>query len=148
MISKIHLILVSYGLKYGHEKDSLQNYNLMGVAKPTRKISLKYQGNHKMLQMDLFLKNRVIEQYNSYLGILKNLVNNEINDNCEDNEIPKIKIGFYGEWGWYRSVAFVELFKDDLDRIYGDDIYVDVIHRDINKKKTERASNCIKKKKI
>lgn len=141
MVHKIHMTLVSYGLKYGHEKDSIQNYNLMGVAKPTRKISLKHKGNHKMLQMDLFLKNRVIEQYNSYLGILKKLINDKMNNKCDEQQF--VKVGFYCEWGKHRSVAFVELFKSDLDKIHG--CIVDVIHRDIDKKRTDRGSNHIKK---
>lgn len=115
------ITLISYALKNGHVICD-KKFNLMGVARPTRRLALKHDGRSMTLKLDLFLKDRVYEQYDSYLGMIIKML--------EEND--DIIIGLYCDDGKYRSVAFAEIMKTDIIRLYPN-IMVKVIHRDIKK---------------
>jgi RNase adaptor protein for sRNA GlmZ degradation len=105
--------LISFGYKYGANKDTDININIRHVPNPSSKMRKNLTGLDKRFRKD-FLKDRKVQEH--YQKIL-----DTIREYLKTN--PDHLIGIGCHLGRHRSVAFVEQLKEDLS--------IEIEHRDI-----------------
>jgi len=111
------------------------------LPNPPREIRIAHTGLSETFQQTLFADEKCALFYEHTLSKIKTFL---------AEEVPKldphanVNIGIGCEMGRHRSVATVERLARDLSLLYKNDWDIQILHRDLNKKKKKRDGPKVK----